>query len=260
MLIEQWRTEPIVTQWATELGAEIRRGHELTQIAQRPEGVEVLVRGPDGDYTATGQYLVGADGGRSTVRKLVDVEFSGTDSNMEALVSDVAGLQDLPRGLHRFERGDMAVFQLEDEMTRIMAFVHGTGPRRRQEPPTFAELVANVHLISGYTIDHGKPSWISSFGNAARQAAHYRRWRVFLAGDAAHVHSPYGGQGLNLIRMKPDRPALDAAAVRSFAAGRLAHFKIPRYVIVVDEFPMTVTGKVRKVEMREITMRRLGLD
>lgn len=198
MLIEQWRTEQILTQWATELGAEIRRGHELTQIAQRPEGVEVLVRGPDGDYTATGQYLVGADGGRSTVRKLVDVEFSGTDSNMEALVSDVAGLQDLPRGLHRFERGDMAVFQLEDEMTRIMAFVHGTGPRRRQEPPTFAELVANVHLISGYTIDHGKPSWISSFGNAARQAAHYRRWRVFLAGDAAHVHSPYGGQGLNL--------------------------------------------------------------
>ena len=75
MLIEQWRTEQILTQWATELGAEIRRGHELTQIAQRPEGVEVLVRGPDGDYTATGQYLVGADGGRSTVRKLIDVEF-----------------------------------------------------------------------------------------------------------------------------------------------------------------------------------------
>jgi hypothetical protein len=91
----------------------------------------------------------------------------------------------------------MAVFQLENEMTRVMAFVHGTGPRRRQEPPTFAELVANVQLISGYNIDDGRPSWISSFGNAARQAAHYRRGRVFLAGDAAHVHSPAGGQGLN---------------------------------------------------------------
>ena len=71
---------------------------------------------------------------------------------------------------------------------------------------------------------------------------------------------PTEGKDSTWIRMKPDRPALDAAAVRSFAAGRLAHFKIPRYVIVVDEFPMTVTGKVRKVEMREITMRRLGLD
>lgn len=69
----------------------------------------------------------------------------------------------------------------------------------------------------------------------------------------------YGEEVCAWIRMKPDRPALDAAAVRTFAKGRLAHFKIPRYVIVVDDFPMTVTGKVRKVEMREISIKRLGL-
>jgi len=69
----------------------------------------------------------------------------------------------------------------------------------------------------------------------------------------------YGEEICAWIRMKPDRPTLDVDAVKAFATGKLAHYKIPRYVHIVDEFPMTVTGKVRKVDMREETVKLLGL-
>ncbi|GGM44249.1 putative oxygenase [Longimycelium tulufanense] len=198
MFMPQNRTERMLAEWVRELGVEIRRGHELRDLAQDDEGVTAQVDGPDGGYELRAAYLVGCDGGRSTVRKVVGFDFPGTDATTEFLLADVTGIDLGLQTFTRNERGLYAVIPLGDGVYRILPYEFGTPPRRRTAPPTFAEVAAVHYRVTGQDIGAARPLWVSAFGDATRQVTEYRRGRVLLAGDAAHVHFPAGGQGLNL--------------------------------------------------------------
>jgi 2-polyprenyl-6-methoxyphenol hydroxylase-like FAD-dependent oxidoreductase len=197
--IPQTTVERLLTEHATELGAEIRRGCELVGLSQDEDGVTAELA--DGTRLRA-RYLVGCDGGRSTVRKLLGVGFPGEPSRIEWLLGEVqvtmppeelAALVAEVRKTHRaFGAGPVG-----DGVYRVVARAqevaeHGT------VPPTLDELKQAVRAIAGTDFGAHSPRWLSRFGDATRLAERYRVGRVLLAGDAAHIHPPLGGQGLNL--------------------------------------------------------------
>ncbi|MEH0424344.1 FAD-dependent monooxygenase [Streptomyces sp. B21-083] len=197
--VSQARTVAMLGEWAEELGAEVRRGHRLTGFTDTGEAVEAHVRGPAGELRLTAAYLVGCDGSRSVVRTSGGFAFPGIDATAELLLADVKGLE-LP-ALWSGERrpgGMLLAAPLGEGMMRVVVSEHGRPPRARAEPPLFSEVADAWKRVSGDDISGASPVWVSSFGNAARQASEYRRGRVFLAGDAAHIHLPASGQGMNV--------------------------------------------------------------
>jgi bifunctional hydroxylase/dehydrase len=197
--VPQSATETVLEEWAGELGADIRRSHEVLAVSQADDRVEVEVRGPHGVHRLAARYLVGCDGGRSTVRKAADFDFSGTAATMEMFLADVRGLDLQPRMIGETVPGGMVmVGPLPGGVTRLIVCERGTPPRRRETPPSYEEVAAAWHRLTGADISHGEPVWVSSFGDATRQVTEYRRGRVLLAGDAAHIHLPAGGQGMNV--------------------------------------------------------------
>ncbi|MFF1560769.1 FAD-dependent monooxygenase [Streptomyces sp. NPDC058279] len=196
--VPQSVTETHLEEWATELGADIRRGHEVLSLHDDGAGVEVEVRGPGGAHTLRAAYLVGCDGGRSTVRKAAGFDFPGTAATMEMFLADVKGVDLKPRPIGETLPGGMVmVGPLPGGTTRIVVCERGTPPRRRDTPPSFEEVAAAWQRLTGEDISAAEPVWVSSFGDATRQVTEYRRGRVLLAGDAAHIHLPAGGQGMN---------------------------------------------------------------
>ncbi|GAA2427664.1 FAD-dependent monooxygenase [Streptomyces macrosporus] len=196
--IPQSVTESVLEQWAGELGADIRRGHEMIALRDGDDGVEIDVRGPDGELTLSAEYLVGCDGGRSTVRKAAGFDFPGTAATMEMYLADLRGVELEPRMIGETVPGGMVmVGPLPGGITRIIVCERGTPPQRRTEPPAFQEVADAWKRLTGIDISHAEPVWVSAFGDATRQVTEYRRGRVFLAGDAAHIHLPAGGQGMN---------------------------------------------------------------
>ncbi|WP_328445664.1 FAD-dependent monooxygenase [Streptomyces sp. NBC_00386] len=194
--VPQSRTEAVLESWARELGAEIRRGQEVTGLTEDADGVDVGVEGAE--HALRARYVVGADGGRSTVRGLAGFDFPGTPATTELYLADVRGV-DLPPKMTAdpFAGGLVMVAHLPDDITRIIAAERGTPPVRRTAPPEFSEVADVFKRLTDTDISTAEPVWVSAFTDAARQVTRYRRGRVLLTGDAAHVHLPAGGQGMN---------------------------------------------------------------
>lgn len=199
LAIPQTVTERLLTDHAQEIGVVIRRDRELTALAQDDGGVTVEL---DGGGPLRSRYLVGCDGGRSTVRKQLGVGFPGEPSGQEWLLGElelgapeetVTEVVTRVRETHK----DFGAVPLGGGLYRVVVPADDVA-EDRTAPPTTDELLQQLRRIAGTDFDARAPRWISRFGDATRLADSYRSGRVLLAGDAAHIHPPFGGQGLNL--------------------------------------------------------------
>ncbi|MFI6490858.1 FAD-dependent monooxygenase [Streptomyces sp. NPDC050564] len=196
--VPQFHTESVLTRWALAAGVDLRREHELCELRVTDDAVAAVLRTPTGLRTWRAEYVVGCDGAESTVRALAGFELAGTDAVRELLRADIEGVRVPDHRFERRERGFAASARRPDGVTRVMVHEFGRPPVRRAGPPSFAEIAKVWGTVTGEDISGAAPIWLDSFDDACAQATRYRRGRVLLAGDAAHVHMPVGGQALNL--------------------------------------------------------------
>jgi 2-polyprenyl-6-methoxyphenol hydroxylase-like FAD-dependent oxidoreductase len=197
--IPQNITDRLLAEHAAEVGAEIRRGCELVGLSQAEDGVTAELA--DGTRLRS-RYLVGCDGGRSTVRKLLGVGFPGEPSRVETLIGEMAisedpATVDAVNAEVRKTQLRFGAMPLGDGTYRLIVPAHGAADGRAV-PPTLDEFKQQLRVTAGTDLGVHSPRWLSRFGDATRLADRYRDGRVLLAGDAAHIHPPTGGQGLNL--------------------------------------------------------------
>ncbi|WP_262057251.1 rifampin monooxygenase [Streptomyces sp. STR69] len=192
-------TERLLGERAVELGAEIRRGCEVVGLSQDPAGVTAELA--DGSRLRS-RYLVGCDGGRSAVRKALGVGFPGEPATVETLLGEMAVTADpatIAAVVEEVRKTQLrfGVGPGENGTYRVVVPADGVA-EDRATPPTLDDFKRQLRAVAGTDFGVHSPRWLSRFGDATRQAERYRVDRVLLAGDAAHVHPPTGGQGLNL--------------------------------------------------------------
>lgn len=193
LALMQQGIEHTLAAWVDELAVPIYRGHEVMDLVQDERGVDVTL---SGGRLLRAQYLVGCDGGRSVVRKRAGIDFPGWDPSVSYLIAEVSMTEEPAWGIRHGEKGVNALGKL-DEGKRVGIVLVEPSVRQGDEP-TESELREALVAVYGTDFGFHSVTWLSRFTDATRQAASYRAQRVLLAGDAAHVHSPTGGQGLNL--------------------------------------------------------------
>ncbi|QEU96650.1 rifampin monooxygenase [Streptomyces kanamyceticus] len=192
-------TERLLNERAVELGTDIRRGCEVVGVGQDEAGVDVDLA--DGTRLRS-RYLVGCDGGRSTVRKLIGVGFPGEAATVETMLGEMAVTEDpgtIAAVVKEVTKTQLrfAVSPSQDGLYRVIVPAGSVAEDRAAEP-TLDDFKERLLAVAGTDFGVHSPRWLSRFGDATRQAERYRVDRVFLVGDAAHIHPPTGGQGLNL--------------------------------------------------------------
>jgi 3-(3-hydroxy-phenyl)propionate hydroxylase len=193
LALSQERTERLLAAWVEALDVTVYRDREVAGAACDACGLDIVTT--QGEPLRAG-WLVGCDGGRSAVRKLAGIAFPGWEVSTSWLMAEVRMREKPALGFREDASGRHAMSLLDDGET-VGVVIAGRDPRARGEP-TLQELAGALKDVYGTDFGVHAPSWISRFNDAARQAETYRKDRILLAGDAAHIHPPLGGQGLNL--------------------------------------------------------------
>jgi len=283
--IPQTRTEALLEAHALECGAEIRWGHEVADVEQDNDGVTIRLSASGGvaqARTLRARWLVGCDGGRSTVRKRAGIAFPGTAATRWALLGDVelADPASLTFGNHQTERGGVFVIPRPGYVRVITGEL--AAPTDPASPVSLDQLSDAVAHVLGREVVFVRPHWLTRFSNAARLADRYRAGRVLLAGDAAHVHPPAGAQGLNIglqdafnlgwklaavIREGAPEELLDSYHDERHAAGEhlLMQTRAQAELGQTDERIQPVRALVKSIARNEVVRRQLaemvtGLD
>jgi 2-polyprenyl-6-methoxyphenol hydroxylase-like FAD-dependent oxidoreductase len=200
LFIPQVRTEELLEEHARALGVPVLRGIEVTGVTVQPDGVQVTTRSAGGPGQFHAAYLAGCDGRRSLVRDAAGIGYHGTEDTITCVIGDVhVADDDVPPAMTLPSAGGSFYgVRLDETRHRLIGIEHATMTTPREVPLEFDEYRATIERLAGRDFGMYDPDMLTRVGSSTFQADRYREGRIVLAGDAAHVHFPMGGQGLNL--------------------------------------------------------------
>jgi 2-polyprenyl-6-methoxyphenol hydroxylase-like FAD-dependent oxidoreductase len=200
LFIPQVRTEELLEEHALAMGVPVLRGVEVTEVAATADGARVTAGTATGPREFRASYLAGCDGRRSIVRDAAGIGYQGTEDTITCVIGDVhVADDDVPPALTlHSEGGSFYGVRLDETRHRLIGIEHATMTTPREVPLEFDEYRATIERLAGRDFGMYDPDMLTRVGSSTFQADRYREGRIVLAGDAAHVHFPMGGQGLNL--------------------------------------------------------------